>query len=102
MYIQHTKILLLLQNRVTEKKEGIPVGTTVHKWGNSLAIRIPQSVIKATAIDQGTELEWYVEDHSIILTITNKKPTLEELLSNITPENRHSEIEWGRKGKELL
>ncbi len=59
------------------------MGTTVHKWGNSLAIRIPHSVIEAAAIDQGTELEWHATD-SIILTVKKKEFTLEDLLSKIT------------------
>lgn len=32
----------------------------------------------------------------------SQKPTLETLLHTITPENRHSETEWYREGKELL
>ena len=76
--------------------------TTVQKWGNSLAIRIPRIVAEAAAIDQGTELEWHVMEHSIILTAKKTAPTLEELLSKITPENRHCEIDWRVEGNELL
>jgi antitoxin MazE len=31
-----------------------------------------------------------------------KKPTLEELLAQCKPENRHDEIDFGREGKELI
>lgn len=31
-----------------------------------------------------------------------KKYTLEELLSQVTPENRHEEIDFGIEGRELI
>lgn len=31
-----------------------------------------------------------------------RKPTLEELTSKCTPENAHDEVDYGRKGRELL
>lgn len=31
-----------------------------------------------------------------------KKYSLEELLSRITPENRHDEIDFGTEGRELI
>jgi len=31
-----------------------------------------------------------------------KKPTLEELIAQITPANRHAEVDWGKpRGKEV-
>ena len=33
---------------------------------------------------------------------TRKQYKLEELLSQITPENRHEEIDFGIKGRELI
>ena len=78
------------------------MGTTVQKWGNSLLIRIPRTVAEAAEIGQGTELEWHVMEHSIILTAKKTALTLEELLSKITPENRHSEIDWRVEGNESL
>jgi antitoxin MazE len=31
-----------------------------------------------------------------------KKPTLDELLAKVTPENRHEEIQLGTEGNELI
>ena len=76
--------------------------TTVQKWGNSLAIRIPAGVAEQIDIQQGSEMEMTVGLQGITLIPKKRKPTLEELLSKCTPENRHAEIDFGVIGKELF
>jgi antitoxin MazE len=96
--------------RMEEKKmykekevEIMTMATTVQKWGNSLAIRIPKDVAERVAINQGSELELnVVNGREIILVPKKKTPTLEELLARITPENRHTEIDFGIEGNELI
>jgi len=79
------------------------MATTVQKWGNSLAVRIPSAVAERIAIHQGSELELnVVNDKEITLVPKRKTPTLEELLAKITPENRHVEIDLGIEGNELI
>lgn len=80
----------------------IYVTTKVQKWGNSLAVRIPSHIAEQAAIQQGSEIELSVENQSITLKPKKSKPTLEELVSQITPENRHKEIDFARAGKELF
>ncbi|BAB07439.1 suppressor of ppGpp-regulated growth inhibitor (ChpA/MazF) [Halalkalibacterium halodurans C-125] len=77
--------------------------TTIQKWGNSLAVRIPNHYAKHINVTQGSEIELSLgSDQTIILKPKKRKPTLEELVAKITPENRHNEIDFGRTGKELL
>jgi len=76
--------------------------TQVRKWGNSLAIRIPSHIAEMLSIEQGSELEMKVENQEIKLVPKKKKPTLEELLAKVTPENRHDEIHFGTEGNELI
>jgi antitoxin MazE len=77
--------------------------TTVQKWGNSLGIRIPSQIAEKIAVSQGSEVDLIVAyDHSLIVMPKKKKPTLEELLAQCQPENRHDEIDFGVEGKELL
>ena len=78
------------------------VTTTVQKWGNSLAIRIPAGVAEQFNIQQGSEMDMNVGLRGITLVPKKRKPTLEELLSKCTPENRHEEIDFGVAGKELF
>lgn len=85
-----------------EEKGVIGVTTKVQKWGNSLAVRIPSVIAEQIAIRQGSEMEMIVENQAIKLIPKKKKPTLEELLAKITPENRHAEIDFGVEGNELL
>lgn len=78
---------------------------TAQKWGNSLGIRIPKEAAEKIGIEQGTELELHVIGENTITLKpkkTRKKYTLEQLLSEITLENRHEEIEFGKEGRELI
>lgn len=79
---------------------------TAQKWGNSLAIRIPKEASDRLGIDQGSEMELKVVENEGIITLKpkniRKKFTLDELLSQITPENRHDEVDFGIKGRELI
>jgi antitoxin MazE len=78
--------------------------THVRKWGNSLAIRLPQSLLAQLNLQADGEVEIMVEDGRLILSPL-KKPgyTLDELLAQISPENLHAEIDAGKPvGKEVL
>jgi antitoxin MazE len=71
--------------------------TTVSKWGNSLAIRIPKSIAKEAQLSEGDNLRFDVNpDGVIVLRSTRKKYELSDLVSRITPKNRHSEMDWGK------
>ena len=74
--------------------------TTIKKWGNSLAVRIPQPIAKTINISDGSEVTLKVIGKEIRIIPKEKTPTLEELLDQITPDNRHNEIDFDRKGKE--
>ncbi len=74
----------------------------VTRWGNSLAVRIPKALAEQTKIEEGSEVELSVADG--VLTVRPKTTTyrLEELLAQVTPENRHDEVDWGEpQGKEV-
>jgi Growth regulator len=79
------------------------MSTTVQKWGNSLGIRIPSQIAERIAVSQGSEVDLIVsDDHSLVVIPRKKKPTLEELLAQCKPENRHEELDFGEEGNELL
>jgi antitoxin MazE len=70
--------------------------STVAKWGNSLAIRLPQHLIKEIQLAEGVEVDLIVVDGNLVIKPrTRKRYSLEEMISAITPENLHSEIESG-------
>ena len=71
--------------------------TTVSKWGNSLAVRIPQAIAKQARLSEGDCLALALDrDGSIVLRSTRRKYELSELVSRITRANRHRETDWGR------
>ncbi|TYQ30021.1 AbrB/MazE/SpoVT family DNA-binding domain-containing protein [Pseudanabaena sp. UWO310] len=68
----------------------------IAKWGNSLAVRIPQAMAEQLQIQAGSEINIEIIDGKIILTPhRRKKYTLDELLDNMTVEHLHPEISTG-------
>jgi antitoxin MazE len=74
------------------------------KWGNSIGVRIPRDLAKKAGIGVDSTVEIDEADEGIIIKPVGKKEySLKELVRGITPQNRHSEVDFGRPiGKELL
>jgi antitoxin MazE len=69
---------------------------TVAKWGNSLAVRIPQHVVKEIQLTEGAEVDLVVIDGNLVIRPRpRRRYSLDELIAAITPENLHSEVESG-------
>ena len=69
---------------------------TVAKWGNSLAVRIPQNLAKEINLAEGAEIDISVVDGTLVIKPRNRKRySLDELIKEITPENLHAEIDSG-------
>jgi len=66
----------------------------VKKWGNSLAFRIPKDIARTLGIQDNTKVELQVLDGKLILK-PQKELLLEEMVSQITSENLHEEIDSG-------
>jgi antitoxin MazE len=70
--------------------------TTIAKWGDSLAVRLPQHLIGELQFAEGVEVDLVVVDGQLVV-----KPriqggySLEDLVAAITPENCHAEVESG-------
>ena len=74
------------------------------KWGNSLAVRIPKPVVQKARFREGDSLEVEAAAEGVVeLRRPVKKPSLAQLVSQITPDNRNSEVSTGAGlGKELI
>jgi antitoxin MazE len=69
----------------------------VAKWGNSLAVRIPQHLAREIGLSDGAEVEIVTIDGNLTIKLKRQKQyTLDELVAGITPTNRHAEIDTGR------
>ena len=77
--------------------------TQVVKWGNSLAVRIPKAVAQEARVREGDSIVIEALDGQIRVRRAERVPTLEELVAQITPENRYEETKWGRdRGEEIV
>jgi antitoxin MazE len=78
-------------------------GGQIVKWGNSLAIRIPKPLAQVAGLGEGDRVLMEAADGQIELRRADKVPTLQELVTQITPENRYGETSAGRvRGKEAV
>ena len=77
--------------------------TTIQKWGNSYAVRLPKAAVEKLKLRAGHTVS-VTEGKGRTLSISlvpQKAMDLAGLVSRITPENRHEAVEWGKAvGKE--
>ena len=70
--------------------------TRVQKWGNSLALRIPKSFADEVGLQKETSVEVSLADGKIVVTrLAKPNLTLEQLLSKVTKDNLHREVDAG-------
>jgi antitoxin MazE len=76
----------------------------VKKWGNSAAVRIPSSIMKAVRLGLDEAIDVREEGGQIVIKpIRTNKVDLAKLLTEITPENLHDGVDFGNPvGKETL
>ena len=77
--------------------------TTIQKWGNSLAVRIPKLFVKEAHLAYGTSVDLSVDAGKIIIDPDSAPEyRLEDLLKGVTKRNVHAEVETGEAvGREV-
>jgi antitoxin MazE len=83
--------------------------TSVAKWGNSLAVRLPKTVSAELNLNPGTHLDLVIEKDEIRLRRPKAKPAAELLAEMVAeakrlgPEFEPETIEWGPDvGSEII
>ncbi len=75
--------------------------TTIQKWGNNCAIQIPKLLLKELGLKENDKIEITTSNNEIVIKklsqVTKKTLTLNELLANVTEENKHKEVDWGKQ-----
>ena len=69
---------------------------TIVKWGNSLGLRIPQSIAEQIKLSEGSQVVLEVVDGNLVIKPKRTKYSLDALLEDITQENLHGETDTGR------
>ena len=68
----------------------------IQKWGNSLALRIPKSFANEVGLHRETSVEISLADGKLVIApVAKPKLTLKQLLSKVTEENLHHEVDTG-------
>ncbi len=77
--------------------------TQLAKWGNSLAVRIPKAMAEDARLRAGEPVTVTVAgEGSLLIKRGRRKYRLSQLVSRISPKNRHEETNWGKpQGKEI-
>ena len=73
------------------------MNTTIQKWGNSLAVRLPKGVVRERALFEGSEVTVRSDKGRIIITPMLKKTKsldLAELIRGVSKKNTHKEVTW--------
>ena len=77
------------------------MAVTLQKWGNSVGVRLPKTMLEQVGLNEGSQVEVMVEgDH---LVIRRQRLKLADLLAAYKPENRPDPIDFGPPaGRELI
>jgi antitoxin MazE len=73
---------------------------SIEKWGKSAAVRLPKRILEALSWDIGDKVAILQKGNTLV--IEPCKPSLNDLLSKITPQNRHLEVFPDSAGNELI
>ncbi|TAL33270.1 MAG: AbrB/MazE/SpoVT family DNA-binding domain-containing protein [Spirochaetes bacterium] len=75
--------------------------TKIHKWGNSLGIRIPGVMARELNLSDGVSIEIIQNGDTIVITQRHDNGKLSNKLRKIRSSNLHEEIATGdRSGNE--
>ena len=79
--------------------------TTIQKWGNSYAVRLPKDAMRKLNLQTGNFVEIREETNGrtlSIIPIRQRAASLAEMVARITKKNQHSVVDWGEAvGKEV-
>jgi len=79
------------------------MGTKIQKWGNSLGVRLPKVVTDAQSLKAGSMVKVSSDAQKIVIEIIKThSPRIQDLVANITDDNKHETVDWGMpQGKEI-
>ena len=74
----------------------------LQKWGNSLGIRIPSSILKTLKLKNNDEIFLEQVDDKIIISVPKKKISLKDRFEKYNGNNLAKEFVWDEEvGKEI-
>ena len=81
----------------------MPIQVQLAKWGNSLGLRVPKDIAARLGLTEGARVDVEAsEDGRIIVSRSRRRFTLDELVSEMTPDREHPLEDDSPRGAELL
>ena len=78
--------------------------TTIRRWGNSAAVRIPHYILSQANLEEGTDVEFVLtKEGEIMLRAVRKRKSIQELFADYDGGFfQAEEIDWGKpQGDEI-
>ena len=77
--------------------------TTIQKWGNSQAVRIPKAILEMVQISENDKVEIRVQDGNLLIIPVKKHKTFKERIVGYEGDYQCGEWDTGKtRGKEVL
>lgn len=73
----------------------------LQKWGNSMGIRIPKTIIEQAHLSVDVPVTIEHRDGKIIIFPSQKNLQLNKLLGQVTEDNLHKTIDFSPRGREV-
>jgi antitoxin MazE len=73
--------------------------TTIRKWGNSYAVRLPKAAVGKMRLAEGQTVRVEETDGGRAMKLvpaTRRSEPLGKLLERVTPKNAHRAVAWGK------
>lgn len=79
--------------------------TTIQKWGNSYAVRLPKTAVQKLNLQAGNfvEIREAIRGKTLsIIPIRHRTTSLTDMIGRITKKNQHGTTDWGNAlGREV-
>lgn len=79
------------------------MSVTLHRWGNSVGLRVPKPLLEQLGLGEGSKVDVRVENGRLVIEPERKpRVTLKDVLKGFSPNDRPGEVGWGKPvGKEV-
>jgi antitoxin MazE len=83
---------------VSTRKEAIVLTSTIRRWGNSAAVRIPRDILTQANLEEGVNVEIVLtKEKEITLRAIRKRQTIQELFADYDGGFfQTEELDWGK------
>jgi len=69
---------------------------TLHRWGNSVGLRVPKPMLEQLGLAEGSQVEVKVEAGRLVIEPARRaRLTMAELLEGFSGDDRPGEVDWG-------